>query len=445
MSRLKVHYQQALSFIQQEEIELFQKEIDLYRKQLYDGTGAGSDFLGWIDLPEKTESELLQQIEADASAIRQQSDVVVVVGIGGSYLGARAVIDALSEPLQHSSAPEVLYAGHHLDEAYHHALLDYLNDKQYSVIVISKSGTTTEPAVAFRLLRKQLEEKHGQKEAAGRIYAITDARRGALKQLATEQGYASYVIPDDVGGRYSVLTPVGLLPIAAAGLDIRNLLAGAREMASHLKEEQGVPGNTAALYAVLRNLMYKKGRTIEVLASYTPSLFYVTEWWKQLFGESEGKEGKGIFPAGVSFTTDLHSMGQYIQDGMKNFFETVITVSTNARKLTIPDDKENLDGLNYLSGKRLGFVNEMATKGTMLAHVDGNVPNLEIELPELNARYLGQLIYFFEMACAISGYMLGVNPFDQPGVEAYKRNMFALLGKPGFEDEALKLTKRLNK
>ncbi len=443
MIKLKVDYQQALSLLDVDEIKLFEKEVSLYRKRLYHRTGEGSDFLGWIDLPEHADNTLLERIEADAAKIRNTADAVVVVGIGGSYLGARAVIEALSEPLTLAKRPEVLYAGHHLDEDYHHDLLSYLDNKDYAVIVISKSGTTTEPAIAFRLLRKQLEEKYGRKEAAERIYAITDARRGALRQLASEQGYASYVIPDDVGGRYSVLTPVGLLPVAAAGVDIRSLLSGARNMAAHLKKEQRLFENPASLYAVLRNLMYKKGRTTEILACYSPSMFYLTEWWKQLFGESEGKQGKGIFPAGVNFTTDLHSMGQYIQDGIKNFFETVIILKDNTKKLTIPDDKENLDGLNYLKGERLGFVNEMALRGTMLAHVDGDVPNLEIELPQLDAHCLGELIYFFEMACALSGCMLGVNPFDQPGVEAYKRNMFALLGKPGFEEEAAKLKKRL--
>ncbi len=447
MTKLNIHYQQALPFISKDEVTLFEKEINLYRKHLYGKTGKGSDFLGWIDLPENTGPELIQKIRNDAAKIRKESEVAVVVGIGGSYLGARAVIEALSGPFAHydQGQTKVLYAGHHLDEDYHHALLQYLEDKAYSVIVISKSGTTTEPAIAFRLLRKQLEEKYGREKAAERIYAITDARKGALKQLATEQGYASYVIPDDVGGRYSVLTPVGLLPIAVAGIDIEALLSGARNMAEYLKGNEKLQDNPAALYAVLRNLLYKKGRTTEILASYTPALQYMCEWWKQLYGESEGKEGKGIFPAGVSFTTDLHSMGQYIQDGIKNFFETIVTIRENAHSASIPDDPEDLDGLNYLHGKSLGYVNAMASKGTMLAHVDGDVPNLEIEIPALDAYYLGELIYFFEMACALSGYMLGVNPFDQPGVEKYKRNMFALLEKPGFEEETAALKKRLGK
>ncbi len=447
MTKLKIHYQQALPFISKEEVALFEQEISLYRKQLYQKTGTGSDFLGWIDLPEKIAPELMQHIRKDAVKIREQSDVAVVVGIGGSYLGARAVIESLSGPFDRydDSKTQVLYAGHQLDEDYHHALLEFLKDKAYSVIVISKSGTTMEPAIAFRLLRKQLEEKYGKGNAAERIYAITDVKKGALKQLANEQGYASYVIPDDVGGRYSVLTPAGLLPVAVAGLDIQELLSGAREMAAYLKKTEKLHDNPAALYAVLRNLLYRKGRTIEILASYTPAMQYMTEWWKQLYAESEGKEGKGIFPAGVSFTTDLHSMGQYIQDGIKNFFETIVTISKPAYSARIPADPADLDGLNYLRAKSLGHVNAMASKGTMLAHVDGDVPNLEIEIPALNAFHLGELIYFFEMACALSGYMLGVNPFDQPGVEKYKRNMFALLEKPGFEDETAALKKRLGK
>ncbi len=447
MTTLKIYYQQALPFISQEEIALFEKEINLYRKHLYQKTGKGSDSLGWIDLPENTEPDLINSIRKDAAKIREESDIAVVVGIGGSYLGTRAVIEALSGPFHQydGSKIQVLYAGHHLDEDYHHALLEYLKDKVYSVIVISKSGTTTEPAIAFRLLRKQLEEKYGKEKAAERIYAITDAKKGALKQLANEQGYASYVIPDDVGGRYSVLSPVGLLPIAVAGLDIDALLSGARDMAAYLKKKEKLHDNPAALYAVLRNLLYKKGRTIEILASYTPALQYMTEWWKQLYGESEGKDGKGIFPAGVNFTTDLHSMGQYIQDGIKHFFETIVSISKKTHSLHIPVDPDDLDGLNYLQGKALGHVNAMASKGTMLAHTDGDVPNLEIEIPALNDYHLGELIYFFEMACALSGYMLGVNPFDQPGVEKYKRNMFALLEKPGFEKETAALKKRLGK
>ncbi len=437
MVNLTFDDQHVRSFVSNDEIRLFQRELDLHRKNIYQRKGKGSDFLGWVDLPESIDNDLLLRLEADAAKIRAQSEVAVVIGIGGSYLGTRAVCEALSDsPFRDSikakgNHPELVYAGHHLDEDYLHALLSWLDNKSYSIIVISKSGTTTEPAIAFRLLRAHIEGKYGKEAAAHRIFAVTDASRGALKQLADNEGYATYVIPDDVGGRYSVLTPVGLLPIAAAGHSIRELLKGAKMMADHLKMESSIQENPAALYAVLRNILYNKGKTTEILAGYNPSLSYFTEWWKQLFGESEGKDGKGIFPAGVSFTTDLHSMGQYIQDGFKNFFETVITVADTRHKVLIPEDKDDLDGLNYLAGTRVSHVNRMAAKGTMMAHLDGEVPNLQISIPAIDENNLGELIYFFEMACAISGYILDVNPFDQPGVEAYKKNMFALLGKPG--------------
>ncbi len=432
-------------FVSGDEIRLFERELDLHRQHIYERQGKGSDFLGWVDLPEQFDTSLIGRLEADAGRIQQQSDVVVVVGIGGSYLGARAVIEALSgnAAFEQSEKTEVVYAGHQLDEDYMAGLLSYLDDKDYSVIVISKSGTTTEPAIAFRLLRDHMEGKYGEDAAAGRIYAVTDARKGALKKLADNQGYTTYEIPDDVGGRYSVLTPVGLLPIAAAGYDIRKLLEGARQMAEYLRTKTALSDNPAARYAILRNILYKKGKTIEILTSYKSSLYYFIEWWKQLFGESEGKDGAGIFPAGTIFTTDLHSMGQYIQDGFKNMFETVLTVEKTSNTVKIPEDSDNLDGLNYLAGKRINHVNEMASRGTSLAHVDGGVPNLEIVMPAVNEHYLGELIYFFEMSCAVSGYVLGVNPFDQPGVEAYKRNMFALLGKPGFEEDGEMLRKRL--
>ncbi|MDR4988703.1 MAG: glucose-6-phosphate isomerase [Bacteroidales bacterium] len=437
MVNLSLNIQHADAFVSQDEIMLFQQEVNLHRHDIYHRKGRGSDFLGWVDLPGSVEESLFSRIEAEASRIRQQSEVVVIVGIGGSYLGTRAVCEALSAtsfPIRDAGKekqPELVYAGHHLDEDYLHKLLKWLDDKAYSIIVVSKSGTTTEPAIAFRLLRAHLEKKYGRKAASGRIIAITDAARGALKTLAGTEGYASYTIPDDVGGRYSVLTPVGLLPIAVAGHDIRSLIRGANQMAHFLKQEDSLSGNPAALYAVARTLLYRKGKTIEILASYNPALVHLTEWWKQLFGESEGKEGKGIFPAGVSFTTDLHSMGQYIQDGLKNFFETVITVQETRHQVVIPHEEEDLDGLNYLAGKRVGYVNRMAGKGTMMAHLEGGVPNLELTVPHISEEILGELIYFFEMACAISGYMLDVNPFDQPGVEAYKKNMFRLLGKPG--------------
>lgn len=445
---LRLNDQHVKAFVSRNELELFQREVDLHRDQIYQKKGKGNDFLGWADLPGNVDDEMLSRIELDAAALRELSEVVVVVGIGGSYLGTRAVCEALQTspfPIesQKSSSTELVYAGHHLDQDYLHNLLTWLENKSFSIIVISKSGTTTEPAIAFRMLRKLLERKVGRQQAAERIIAITDATKGALKTLADTEGYKTYVIPDDVGGRYSVLTPVGLLPISVAGHDIRELMKGAAYMADLLKQKESLTDNPAAHYAVIRNILYSKGKTTEILATYNPSLTYLIEWWKQLFGESEGKEGKGIFPAGVTFTTDLHSMGQYIQDGHKNFFETVITVKKNRCEVIIPEDADDLEGLNYLAGKTVGFVNEMASRGTMLAHVDGNVPNLEIIIPEINPYHVGGLIFFFEMACAISGYILGVNPFDQPGVEAYKNNMFALLGKPGFEHETKAIKKRL--
>ncbi len=448
MINLKINTNSVKDFITENEIKLFEAEVDLQRKKIYEKTGPGNDFLGWVDLPEQIEPELFDSIEKDALDIRKKSQVVVVVGIGGSYLGARAVIDALSsnfhnaEP-QRQGNPLVVYAGQNIGEDYMHELLHFLNDKEYSIIVISKSGTTTEPAIAFRLLRNHIEEKYGEDHAAERIFAITDASKGALKKLSQTKKYKTYVIPDDVGGRYSVLTPVGLLPIAVAGFDIRKLVEGARNMQAFLKKEQDLFKNPASLYATVRNILYRKGKTIEVMANYTPNMMYFTEWWKQLYGESEGKQHKGIFPAGVSFTTDLHSMGQYIQDGVRNIFETVVRVEKPRHHVTIPGDNDNLDGLNYIAGKRLSYVNQMAEEGTMLAHVDGEVPNLEISIPHLDEQVMGELIYFFEMGCAISGYILEINPFDQPGVEAYKKNMFALLEKPGFEEQTLKLKERL--
>lgn len=449
MVELKVKIDRALDFITHNEIKLFEAEATLLQKKIYNKEGAGNDFLGWVNLPSEIDDTLLTDIEEAAARIKAQSQIAVVVGIGGSYLGARAVIDALNTNFaamqyQQSGLPLVVYAGHNISEDYMTELLGFLDDKEYSVIVISKSGTTTEPAIAFRLLRAHLEKKVGEQQAGERIFAVTDAQRGALKTLATERGYKSYVIPDDVGGRYSVLTPVGLLPIAVAGFDIRKLVEGARRMQKFVEQEKDLFKNPAALYAVVRNMLYRKGNTTEIMASYTPNLMYIVEWWKQLYGESEGKENKGIFPAGVNFTTDLHSMGQYIQDGMRNIFETIIRVDHPRHTLQIPHDNDNLDGLNFLSGKRMSYVNKMAEEGTMLAHVDGNVPNLEIILPRIDEAILGELIYFFEMACAISGYMLEVNPFDQPGVEAYKKNMFALLEKPGFEKETAEIKKRIS-
>jgi glucose-6-phosphate isomerase len=448
MTSIKVKIDNAKAFLSQSEIRLFESEVKLHRNKIYNKTGAGNDFLGWVDLPGKIDETTLTSIEQDAARIQADSDIVVVVGIGGSYLGARAVIDALNTnfPVEIPGSikvPQVVYAGQNIGEDYTAELLSFLDRKDYSIIVISKSGTTTEPAIAFRLLKNHIEKKYGQEQAASRIYAITDASRGALRKLATDKGYKTYVIPDDVGGRFSVLTPVGLLPIAAAGFDIRKLVDGARSMETLLRNEERMLENPASLYAVVRNILYRKGKTTEVMANYTPNMMFFTEWWKQLYGESEGKDNKGIFPAGVNFTTDLHSLGQYIQDGLRNIFETVVRVDESKNVIQIPADDDDLDGLNFLAGKRLTYVNSMAETGTILAHVDGQVPNLEIILPEINEEILGELIYFFEMACAISGYILDVNPFDQPGVEAYKKNMFALLEKPGFEEETARIKKRI--
>ena len=445
MISLGINIESTLSFLSENEIKLFQKEIELHYKNIYNKTGKGNDFLGWVNLPSNTKEELISKLEQDADRLKQNSEVIVVTGIGGSYLGAKAVIDALSNNFtqlldkSERNAPLVLFAGQNIDEDYISDLLDVLNKKDYSIIVISKSGTTTEPAIAFRLLKQHIEEKYGKDNAKERIIAVTDKSKGALKKLADNEGYSTYVIPDDVGGRYSVLSPVGLLPIAAAGFNIRELLNGAQAMQKHLASEKELMNNPAALYAVVRNILYQKGKTTEILANYNPCLANITEWWKQLFGESEGKENKGIFPAGVNFTCDLHSMGQYIQEGLRNIFETVISIEKPAAKIAIPKDPADMDGLNFLSGKRFSFVNKMAEKGTMLAHIEGGVPNVLITLPAINEHTLGELIYFFEMACALSGYILDVNPFDQPGVEAYKKNMFALLGKPGYEDLAKKL------
>ncbi len=448
MTDLKVSIDKIKDFVSEDEIKLFEEDVALQQKKIYEKSGAGNDFLGWVDLPSEISEDLLRDLEDTATRIKKQSRVVVLVGIGGSYLGARAVIDALSSNFntyqyQQQENPLVVYAGHHLSEDYMSELLAFLDDKDYSIIVISKSGTTTEPAVAFRLLRAHLEKKYSEEQANERIFAITDASKGALKTLAQNKGYKSYIIPDDVGGRYSVLTPVGLLPIAVAGFNIRELVKGARNMQQHLKEEKQLKNNPAALYAVVRNILYKKGKTTEIMASYSPNMMYFTEWWKQLYGESEGKDNKGIFPAGVGFTSDLHSMGQYIQEGLRNLFETVIRIDKPKTTVEIPSDEDDLDGLNFLAGKRMNFVNRMAEEGTMIAHIDGQVPNMEVLLPRINESVLGEMIYFFEMACAISGYLLGVNPFDQPGVEAYKKNMFALLEKPGFEKQTAQLKKRL--
>ncbi|MDR3127098.1 MAG: glucose-6-phosphate isomerase [Tannerellaceae bacterium] len=403
---------------------------------LHSGKGAGNDFLGWVNLPSSITQEHLQQIETAAEQLRKKCHIVVVIGIGGSYLGARAVLEAVKDsfdPLHtNRKDPLILYAGQNIGEDYLFELAALLQGKQFGLINISKSGTTTEPALAFRFLKKQLEEAFGKEEARTRIIAVTDAQRGALRTLASREGYTTFVIPDNVGGRFSVLTPVGLLPIAVAGVDIRELVKGAVEMEKATGPDVPFAQNPAAIYAVVRNELYRNGKKIEILANFHPKFHYIAEWWKQLFGESEGKEGKGIFPAAVDLTTDLHSMGQWIQDGERSIFETVISVDTPAHKLLIPSDADDLDGLNYLAGRHVDEVNKMAELGTRMAHGDGNVPNIRITLPLLSPYYIGQLFYFFEKACGISGYMLGVNPFDQPGVEAYKKNMFTLLKKPGY-------------
>lgn len=433
MNSIQFDYSKICNFISKEEISALYPQANEALKSLKNGTSKGSDFLGWLDLPVNITREHLEDIEKAAADLRARTQVLVVIGIGGSYLGARAVIEALSNSFHNydKAAMKVIFAGHNIGEDYYHELLAYLEDKEFSLCVISKSGTTTEPAIAFRLLKDLLEKKVGKAEAGKRIVAITDASKGALRTLADREGYKTFIIPDNVGGRFSVLTPVGLLPIAAAGFDIKELVKGAVEMrAACIDDEKSI----AVEYAAARTALYRKGFAVELLANFNPKLHYITEWWKQLYGESEGKEHKGIFPAGVDFTTDLHSMGQYIQEGVRMLMETVISVGKPDYKVAIPSDEANLDKLNFLAGKRVDEVNKMAELGTQIAHVDGGVPNMHITMPALNALYIGQLFYFFELACGISGNLLGVNPFDQPGVEAYKNNMFALLEKPGYEE-----------
>jgi glucose-6-phosphate isomerase len=445
MIHLKFNYNNALEFVSKKQINEYQNDINNNFKAIYNKTGRGNDFLGWVDLPNDIQESMLDKIQKLAVTLRKKSEVFVVVGIGGSYLGARAVIEALSHHFVqlNGDAPVIVYAGQNISEDYLVDLLEILDKKEYSMTVISKSGTTTEPAVAFRILKSHIEKKYGLDEARKRIVAITDKERGALKQLANDEGYETFVVPDDVGGRYSVLTPVGLLPIAVAGFDIKKLIGGAKAMKAHLAVSTSINENPVSAYAAVRNALYESGRTTEIMVNYEPRLFYFTEWWKQLYGESEGKENKGIFPAGVSNTSDLHSMGQYIQEGLRNIFETVLSVENPDKKMNVPSDEKNLDGLNYIAGKPIHEVNHMAELGTTLAHIDGGVPNLKISIPKVDEHNLGELIYFYEMACAVSGYILDVNPFDQPGVEAYKKNMFALLGKPGFEKETEAIRKRL--
>ncbi len=437
----------ALGAVSREDIMALEGKAMNGLEQLHKGTGLGNDFLGWLNLPTEISEEHLQDVENAARNLQSRCEIVVVIGIGGSYLGAKAVIEALSHSFEQlrdkHDAPIVLFAGQNIGEDYLYELQELLANKQFGIVVISKSGTTTEPAIAFRLLKEQLERQVGKEEAGRRIVAVTDAARGALRKLADTEGYKTFVIADNVGGRFSVLSPVGLLPIAIAGYDIRSLVAGAVEMQKACGEDVPFAENPAAIYAATRNALYQAGKKIEILVNFNPKLHFLAEWWKQLYGESEGKDHLGIFPASVDFTTDLHSMGQWIQDGERTIFETVLSVGAMQHTVTIPTDKDNLDGLNFLAGKRVDEVNKMAELGTQIAHVDGGVPNLKIEIPALNERYLGQLIYFFEKACGISGYILGVNPFNQPGVEDYKRNMFALLDKPGYEEESKAIRERL--
>lgn len=427
MRYIELDYANVLPFVSAEEIEVQRKNAQHVLKSLRDGTCRGNDFLGWMNLPVEIGEEDLNRVEICARKLRKRTDVVVVVGIGGSYLGAKAVIEAMSDSFAVCDGPRVVFAGNNVSEDYLYELQRYIEHKRFGICVISKSGTTTEPAVAFRLLKEQLERQVGKEAARELIVAITDKEKGALRTLVDREGYETFIIPDNVGGRYSVLTPVGLLPVALAGFDIRGLVRGAVDMRARCEEKNG---DLPMDYASVRNALYQAGFTIEITVNYNPKLHYVGEWWKQLYGESEGKENKGIFPASVDFTTDLHSMGQYIQQGRRDLFETVISVDRPRYELVVPEDVENLDKLNFLAGKRIDEVNKMAELGTRMAHVDGGVPNLRVVMPELSEYYLGQLFYFYEMACAISGGLLGVNAFDQPGVEAYKKNMFRLLGKP---------------
>ncbi|BBF44678.1 glucose-6-phosphate isomerase [Lachnospiraceae bacterium KM106-2] len=445
---VSLDYSLVSQFVSDEEIKMMKSLAENAKETLLKKTGAGNDFLGWIDLPVNYDKEEFARIQKAAEKIKSDSEVLIVIGIGGSYLGARAAIEFLRHSFYNSASkevrktPEIYYVGNNISSTYISHLLEVVGDRDFSINVISKSGTTTEPAIAFRIFKKLLNDKYGRKEAAKRIYATTDKAKGALKNLATEEGYETFVVPDDVGGRFSVLTAVGLLPIAVSGADISKLMEGAaamRERCLNNKFEE----NDAVLYATIRNILLRKNKSIEILANYEPALHYVGEWWKQLYGESEGKDQKGIFPAAVDLTTDLHSMGQFIQDGQRTMFETVIELVNPTCSLTIEEEESDLDGLNYLAGKTVDFVNKSAMKGTLLAHTDGHVPNLMVKVPAQDELSLGQLFYFFEFACGVSGYILGVNPFNQPGVESYKKNMFALLGKPGFEKEREELLKRL--
>lgn len=448
MTHIQFDYAKALTFLKEHEVTYLQGAVSAAHEAIHNKTGAGSDFLGWVDLPTLYDKDEFARIQKAAEKIKSDSDILLVIGIGGSYLGARAAIEMLNHsfynvlPKKERKTPQIIFVGNNISSTYVRDLMDVLKDKDFSVNVISKSGTTTEPAIAFRIFRKLLEEKYGKEEARTRIYATTDASRGALKTLATEEGYESFVIPDDVGGRYSVLTAVGLLPIAASGVDIETIMKGAAQASKDFSMPE-LTENPAYQYAAVRNALYNKGKTTEMLINYEPGLQYFSEWWKQLFGESEGKDQKGIYPSSANFSTDLHSLGQYVQEGRRDIFETVLKVETSRHEIVIEKEDSDLDGLNYLAGKTIDFVNTKAFEGTLLAHTDGGVPNLIVTLPAMDEYTFGYLVYFFEKACAISGYLLGVNPFDQPGVEAYKVNMFALLGKPGFEEKKAELEKRL--
>lgn len=447
-NKVTFDYSKATGFIQEHEMEYMSRLAAQAKETLVSKSGAGNDFVGWIDLPVDYDKEEFARIEKAAEKIREDSEVLLVIGIGGSYLGARAAIEFLGHSFANvvskevRKAPEVYFVGNSISSTYIHDLIEVVGDRDFSINMISKSGTTTEPAIAFRVFKEILEKKYGKEEAAKRIYATTDKARGALKNLATEEGYESFVVPDDVGGRFSVLTAVGLLPIAVSGVNIKELMEGAAA-GRKAALENDFAENDAMQYAAVRNILLRKGKTVEILANYEPSLHYVSEWWKQLYGESEGKDQKGILPASVDLTTDLHSMGQFIQDGNRIMFETVLNVEKSRAEIIMHEEPVDLDGLNYLAGKSVDFINKSAMNGTILAHTDGNVPNLMVKIPEQNAFYLGQLFYFFEFACGVSGYLLGVNPFNQPGVESYKKNMFALLGKPGYEEEREALLKRL--
>ncbi len=447
-NKVTFDYSKATSFIKEHEIANMKKLVLDAKEELVNKTGAGNDFLGWIDLPVNYDKEEFARIKKSAEKIKSDSDVLLVIGIGGSYLGARAAIEFLGHNFfnmvskEIRKAPEIYFVGNNLSSTYIQGLIDVIGDRDFSINMISKSGTTTEPAVAFRVFKELLEKKYGKKEAGKRIYCTTDKAKGALKNLANEEGYESFVVPDDVGGRFSVLTAVGLLPIAVSGADIDQLMAGAAA-ARKRSLENAFEDNDALLYAAIRNILLRKGKSVEITASYEPSLLYIGEWWKQLFGESEGKDGRGLFPASVTLTADLHSMGQFIQDGSRIMFETVLDVEKPTHDIVIQEEEVDLDGLNYLAGKNVDFINKSAMNGTAIAHTDGDVPNLKFTIPSQDAFSLGELFYIYEFACGVSGYVLGINPFDQPGVESYKKNMFALLGKPGYEELAQKLAERI--